>query len=66
MLPLSLVRYKASLVDAYTTARLRQWLCGEHQVSGRGTQRYPAQYLYERLALVRLPMRTHSLPWAKA
>ena len=53
-------------IDAYTTARLRQWLCGKHQVSGRGTQRYPTQYLYERLALVRLPMRIHSLPWAKA
>ena len=53
-------------IDAYTTARLRQWLCGKHQVRGRGTQRYPDQYLYERLALIRLPMRTRSLPWAKA
>jgi RNA-directed DNA polymerase len=53
-------------IDAYTTARLRQWLCDKHQVRGRDTQRYPDQYLYERLALIRLPMRTRSLPWAKA
>jgi RNA-directed DNA polymerase len=53
-------------IDAYTTARLRQWLCGKHQVSGRGTKRYPDQYLYEHLSLIRLPMRTRSLPWAKA
>jgi hypothetical protein len=46
-------------IDAYTTARLRQWLCGKHQVRGRGTHRYPDQYLYEHLALIRLP-------WAKA
>jgi RNA-directed DNA polymerase len=53
-------------IDAYTTARLRQWLCGKHQVSGRGTKRYPDQYLYEHLSLIRLPMRTRSPPWAKA
>jgi group II intron reverse transcriptase/maturase len=53
-------------IDAYTTARLRQWLCGKHQVRGRGIKRYPDQYWYEHLALIRLPMRTRSLPWAKA
>lgn len=53
-------------LDAYTTARLRQWLCGKHQVRGRGIQRYPDQYLYERLSLIRLPLQTRSLPWAKA
>ena len=53
-------------IDAYTSARLRQWLCGKHRRDGRGTQRYPDSYLYERLALVRLAPRTRSLPWAKA
>jgi hypothetical protein len=28
--------------------------------------RYPAQYLCERLSLVRLSLRTQDLPWAKA
>lgn len=55
-----------SAVDAYTSRRLRQWLCGKHRHRGRGYQRYPEQYLYERLALVRLTLRTQSLPWAKA
>jgi len=53
-------------IDAYTSQRLRQWLCGKHRHRGRGYQRYPAQYLYEQLSLVRLSMRTQDLPWAKA
>jgi hypothetical protein len=53
-------------IDLYTKARLRRWLCRKHKVSGRGFKRYPDQYLYERLALVRLPVMTHRLPWAKA
>jgi hypothetical protein len=53
-------------IDAYTSRRLRQWLCGKHRQRGRGYQRYPEHYLYERLALVRLSLRTQSLPWAKA
>jgi RNA-directed DNA polymerase len=53
-------------IDAYTSRRLRQWLCGKHRQRGRGYQRYPAHYLYEQLSLVRLSMRTQDLPWAKA
>ena len=53
-------------IDAYTSERLRQWLCGKHQQGGRGYQRYPDQYLQERLSLVRLSVRTQNLPWAKA
>jgi hypothetical protein len=53
-------------IDAYTSARLRRWLCGKHQRAGRGFQRYPDSYLYEHLGLVRLAPRTQSLPWAKA
>ena len=53
-------------IDAYTSERLRQWLCGKHQQGGRGYQRYPDQYLHERLSLVRLSVRTQGLPWAKA
>lgn len=33
---------------------------------GRGTARYPDEYLYGVLGLVRLAQRTHNLPWAKA
>ena len=53
-------------IDAYTSTRLRQWLCGKHRQRGRGYQRYPAHYLYEQLSLVRLSKRTQDLPWAKA
>jgi RNA-directed DNA polymerase len=53
-------------IDHYTTTRLRWWLCAKHKVANTGTTRYPDQYLYEVLQLVRLPLRTHSLPWAQA
>jgi len=53
-------------IDAYTVERLRQWLCGKHRRSGKGTECYSYPYLYEDLGLVRLLMRTQSLPWAKA
>jgi len=54
------------VVDAHTSYRLRQWLCRKHRVTGKGTKRYPDQYLYETLGLVRLPGLTRNLPWAKA
>ena len=53
-------------VDAHARRRLRQWLCGKHKTPGRGTSRYPDQYLYETLGLARLAARTRSFPWAKA
>ena len=54
------------VVDAHTSHRLRQWLCRKHRVNGKGIIRYPDQYLYETLRLVRLPGLTRNLPWAKA
>jgi RNA-directed DNA polymerase len=54
------------VVDAHTSYRLRQWLCRKHRVTGKGIKRYPDQYLYETLGLVRLPGLTRNLPWAKA
>lgn len=53
-------------VDAHVRYRLRQWLCHKHKVPTRGTSRFPDEYLYERLGLVRLTERTHNFPWAKA
>jgi group II intron reverse transcriptase/maturase len=53
-------------LDAHTRARLRQWLCGKHKRQDRGTARYPDEYLYDTLGLVRLSLRTRDLPWAKA
>jgi RNA-directed DNA polymerase len=53
-------------LNAHATNRLRRWLCKKHKVPGKGTARYPDQYLHETLGLVNLPMRTHNLPWAKA
>src|SRR5882724_13082146 len=54
------------VVDAHTKYRLRQWLCRKHRVQGRGIIRFPDQYLYETLRLVRVPGLTRNLPWAKA
>ena len=54
------------VVDAHTNYRLRKWLCRKHRVQGKGISRFPDQYLYENLRLVRLPGLTRNLPWAKA
>lgn len=53
-------------LDSHTRHRLRQWLCHKHKISGRGMSRYPDEYLYEGLVLVRLAVRPRNLPWATA
>lgn len=53
-------------VDRHACRRLRRWLCRKHKVQGRGTSRFPDEYLYQELGLVRLRERTRSFPWAEA
>jgi RNA-directed DNA polymerase len=53
-------------LDLHTSFRLRRWLCGKYKRRGKGTARYPNEYLYEKLGLVRLSSLTRSFPWAKA
>jgi RNA-directed DNA polymerase len=53
-------------VDAYTNQRLRRWLCNKHKHPGTGLTRYPDEYLYKTLGLIRLPLLPQRLPWAKA
>jgi len=53
-------------VDKHTTMRLRRWLRTKHQRRSGGFSRYPDEYLYETLGLIRLPDLTRNLPWAKA
>ena len=53
-------------VDAHTRYQLRWWLCRKHKVQGRGITRFPDEYLYRTLGLVRLEPLTHSRPWANA
>jgi group II intron reverse transcriptase/maturase len=53
-------------VDSHTRYRLRRWLRKKHKVQNAGTARFPDEYLYEKLQLVRLEKRTRDLPWAKA
>ena len=53
-------------IDAHARYRLRRWLCRKHKVQGQGITRFPDDYLYRTLGLVRLGPRTHNLPWAKA
>ena len=53
-------------VDAYVKRRLRQWLRRKHRRRGNPEAHWPDAYLYKTLGLVQLPVRTRSLPWAKA
>jgi len=53
-------------VDTHARYRLREWLRHKHKVKGRGTARYPDEYLYGTLGLIRLEKTTRNLPWAKA
>lgn len=53
-------------VDRHTCRRLRRWLCKKHKVRGAGTSRFPDDYLYQQLGLVRLSVKTRTFPWAKA
>ena len=53
-------------VDRHARQRLRRWLCRKHKLQGRGTARYPDEYLDQTLGLVRLETRTSSFPWATA
>ena len=52
-------------VDRHTAHRLREWLRKKHKVRGLGT-RYPDEYLYQKLKLIRLEVRTRNFAWAKA
>ena len=54
------------LVDKHAQARLRQWLRRKHKLPGRGISRFPYDYLYERLGLVRLTHRRRIVSWAPA
>ena len=54
------------VIDRHVSVRLRRWLRLKHKVSGKGTSRYPDEYLYQTLGLVRLEVTTRNLPWAKA
>lgn len=53
-------------VDRHVTTRLRRWLCKKHKQPGTGYTRYPNEYLYQELDLVRLPSLTRSFPRANA
>ena len=53
-------------IDAHARYQLRWWLCRKHKVRGRGITRFPDEYLYRTLGLVRLEPLTHNLPWANA
>lgn len=53
-------------VDAHVGHRLRQWLRKKHKQSGQGYARYPDEYLYNRLGLIRLTGQKRNFPRAKA
>lgn len=41
-------------IDTHVAHRLRQWLCGKHQMRSQGTARYSDKYLVEELHLFQL------------
>jgi group II intron reverse transcriptase/maturase len=53
-------------VDQHTAHRLRQWMGKKHKVRAGRKARYPNQYLYQELNLIRLQVQTRNFPWAKA
>jgi len=53
-------------IDAYTSARLRRWLCRKHKKSTGGYTCYSDKHLHQRFGLVCLPKRARSQLWAKA
>jgi group II intron reverse transcriptase/maturase len=55
-----------SAIDQHAKSRLRRWLCKKHKHVGRGTTRFPDEYLYNVLGLTCLSVRTRDFPWATA
>ena len=53
-------------IEMHTCKRLRRWLCKKHKQSGKGIARFPDEYLYQSLGLVRMQTLQHGFPWAKA
>ena len=51
-------------IDNYTATRLRRWLCSKHKVGSTRTTRFPYEYLYKTLRLIKLQPMAHSLPRA--
>src|SRR5260370_14131223 len=51
-------------LDKYTTTRLRRWLCKKHKQSG-GSKRYPEEFFYQQMRLIRLPQLPPRLPSQK-
>jgi RNA-directed DNA polymerase len=53
-------------VEQHARKRLRQWLCAKHKVRWPATRQFPEAALHDELGLVRLTVRTRSLPWANS
>lgn len=53
-------------IDQHVADRLRRWMRTKHKVSGRGTTRYPNEYLYQELNLTRLSAIRRNFSCAKA
>jgi group II intron reverse transcriptase/maturase len=53
-------------IEMHTCKRLRRWLCKKHKQSGKGIARFPDEYLYQSLGLVRMQTLQHGFPWVKA
>lgn len=52
-------------VEQHAVKRLRKWLCRKHKVPGQGTARFPDEYLFQTLGLVRLTCLPRRFPERK-
>jgi len=52
-------------IQNYLNRRLQQWLARKHKLKGRGYHQFPAQDLYEKLKLIRLPCKRAELSRVK-
>ena len=53
-------------IDRHARNRVRRWLRRKHRCPNTGVSRFPDEYIYDVLGLVRLQPRTRNFPWAKA
>ena len=52
-------------VERHAAGRLRKWLCRKHKVPGQGTARFPDEYLFQTLGLVRITCLPRRYPQRK-
>jgi hypothetical protein len=53
-------------IEKHDEKRLRQWLCGKHEMAYPATKKFPSGSLNTKFGLIRLSERTRNFSWAKS